>query len=89
MRLAEKTSMIDGIEVKNENILTFCHHLQQNLQPDVTLFLKCLTQAENMAKLDSVKIILVQQYLQLYDQTLKTYRGVTQTLIYERLLAQN
>ncbi len=37
--------------------LTFCRPLQQNLQQDVTLILRCLMQGENMTDLDNEKVI--------------------------------
>ncbi len=36
------TSMVDDIAVNSWNILTFCHPPRGNLQPDVTLYSKCL-----------------------------------------------
>ncbi len=46
----------EGIAVQGLSILTFGHHQQRDLQLDVTLILKCLTQGENMTDCNNEKV---------------------------------
>ncbi len=55
------TLTADGIVIQSLNILTFCNLLQQILQPDVMLILKCLMQGENMTNISNERAINLMQ----------------------------
>ncbi len=59
MKLAENAGNSNGGQHcrKSQNIFTFCHPLQQNLQPHVMLLLKYLTHEEKMSDLINEKLI--------------------------------